>query len=238
MKQVLTYLSLFKDFNDEHKMSVKIQIDNSLSLGWKKEDILLFTNFEYEYNGVKSIIIGDENYCQFFFPATKIYVIDYMFRNGLVEDDLYWYHDFDCFQLVSFDEINLDNSEIGLTNYGRMPRLCSASIFFKKTSGDIFSELKKWVDQHKKDEETGFAKIINSNIEYQKRVKKINISYAFHLFNFRHCYIESDKPIKAVHFHLTSDKYDFFIKGKNKLNLVIIPDRLIKIFNEHNFKYE
>ena len=62
MKQILTYISPQKDFNEEHKMAVKIQIDNSLSLGWKREDILLVTNFPYEHNGVKAITIGSYTY--------------------------------------------------------------------------------------------------------------------------------------------------------------------------------
>lgn len=238
MKNLLTYISPSKDFNDEHKMAVKIQIDNSLDLGWKKEDILLVTNFEYEYNGVKSILIGDENYCPFHWPATKIYVIVSLFRAGLIKNDLYWYHDFDCFQLTPFTDIELDmgSADMGLTNYGRMPRLCSASIFFKETAGDIFKRLKEEVDKSKKDEEMGIARLINSDSSLKERVKLLNITYAFHKFNLRSCYKIADKPIKAVHFHLTPDKYDFYVRGNNKLNLPLIPERLVKIFNQHGFK--
>jgi len=84
IQQILTYISPNKSFNEEHQKLVKIQIDNSLSLGWQIKDILLITNFDYEYKGVKSIIIGDENYCSHFFPSTKIYVIDYLFKNNFI----------------------------------------------------------------------------------------------------------------------------------------------------------
>jgi hypothetical protein len=239
MKNLLTYISPSKDLNDEHKMAVKIQIDNSLELGWKSEDIILATNFPYEYKGVKSIVIGDENYCAYHWPATKIYVIVELFRKGLIADDLHWYHDFDCFQLNSFIDIESDLglADMGLTNYGRMPRLCSASMFFKQTAGDIFERLKEFIDENKMDEEHGIMKLINSgeNI-FKDRVKKLNITYAFHKFNFNHCYARADKPIKAVHFHLTPDKYDFYVKGNNSLNMVVVPENLIKIFNQHGFK--
>lgn len=238
MKNLLTYVSPDKDFNDEHEMAVKIQIDNSLSLGWKREDIMLVTNFEYEYNGVKSIVIGDENYCAFHWPATKIYTIVHLFRAGLIEKNLYWYHDFDCFQLVPFAETDpeLGSADMGLTNYGRMPRLCSASIFFKETAGDIFEQLKEEIDRSKKDEEMGIARLINYSPELRKRVKLLNITYAFHRFNLRSCYKIADKPIKAAHFHLTPDKFDFYVKGNNKLKMPLIPERLIKIFSYHGFK--
>ena len=50
MKQLLIYIGPTDKFDDEHEVLTKIQIDNSLDLGWKKEDILLVTNFPYEYN--------------------------------------------------------------------------------------------------------------------------------------------------------------------------------------------
>jgi len=238
MKNLLTYISPDKDFNDEHKMAVKIQIDNSLDLGWRRDDILLVTNFEYEYNGVKSIVIGDENYCAYHWPATKIYVIVALFRMGLIENDLYWYHDFDCFQLNPFTDIETDMAgvDMGLTNYGRMPRLCSASMFFRNTAGDIFERIKEEVDRVKRDEETVIASLINSDESLQKRVKLLNMTYAFQKWNLWHSYCRSDKPIKAVHFHLTPDKYDFFVRGNNRVNLKIIPDELRKIFNKYKFK--
>lgn len=238
MKNLLTYISPDKEFNPEHKMAAKIQIDNSLSLGWKREDILLVTNFDYEYNGVKSIIVGDDNYCSFHVPSAKIYTIVSLFNSGLIEKDLYWYHDFDCFQFVPFekDEPNLGIADMGLTNYGRMPRLCSASMFFKETAWDIFSQLKDEVDRTKKDEEMGIARLIHSNKKLKERVKLLNITYAFHKFNLSSCIKIVDKPIRAAHFHLTPDKYDFYVRGNNKLNMVLIPERLISIFNQHGFK--
>ena len=240
MKNLLTHISPSKEFyNEEHKQMVKIQIDNSLSLGWKKEDILLVTNFNYEYNGVESIVIGDYNYCVHHPPATKIYVIDYLFRTGLVGKDIYWYHDFDCFQLNPFidAEPDLGSADVGLTNYGRMPRLCSASIFFKESAKDILERWKDEIDKTKTNEERGIIRIVNGNIDnLGERIKLLNITYAFHRFNLRSCYKIVDKPIRAAHFHLTPDKYDFYVRGNNKLNMVLIPDRLIKIFRKHGFK--
>lgn len=236
MKQILTYISPDKEFNEEHQKLVKIQIDNSLSLGWEPKDIILATNFDYKYNGVKSLVIGDENYCSHHWPATKIYVIDYLFKNGLVEKDLYWYHDFDCYQLNPFSTIipDLGSAEMGLTQYGRSLRLCSASMFFRETTGDIFERIKERTDQEKIGEELGIMRLINDNMDtLGRRVKKLNITYAFHKFNLPSCYKIADKPIKTAHFHFTPDKVEFYIKGKNKLNMVLIPERLIEIFKRY-----
>lgn len=235
MKQILTYISPDHKFNDEHQMAVKIQIDNSLSLGWDVEEIMLVTNFPYEYRGVEAIVIGDENYCQIHWPATKIYVLIKLFEMGLIGDDLYWYHDFDCFQLEPFSGNILLGADMGLTNYGRMPRLCSASIFFNKNAEDIFKRLKNEVEVSKKDEEMGIARMINRDEDLKGRVKLLNITYAFHKFNIVSCDKIVDKPIKVAHFHLTPDKYDFYVNGKNKLNRVLIPQGLINIFNKYGF---
>lgn len=234
MKNLLTYINPHKCFNNEHKMAVKIQIDNSLRLGWKREDIMLVTNFDYEYNGVKSIVIEDENYCEHFFPSTKIYVIAALFHKGLIDDDLYWYHDFDCFQLNPMMLPSLGEADLGLTNYGKMPRLCSASMFFTKNAGDLFYRMHKEIKRHKTGEERSIMEM-NNFYEYGHRVRVINLTYALHKFNLWHCYNRAAGPIQAVHFHLTPDKYDFWVKGNNPVNLRLIPDELISIFNKHGF---
>jgi len=236
MKQILTYISPDHDFNKEHRMAVKIQIDNSLSLGWKAKDILLVTNFYYEYNGVESIVIPDDNYASHFFPATKIYVIDYLFREERIHNELYWYHDFDCFQLNPFDENepDLGMADMGLTKYGRMPRLCSASMFFKDTSGDIFRRLKNEIETKKTGEE-GEIMALRLLDEYKDRIKLLNLTYAMQKWNIWHAYCRATKPIKAVHFHLTPDKYDFFVRANNRVKVEFIPDRLVAIFHKHGF---
>jgi hypothetical protein len=238
MKQVLTYISPEEKFNEEHEQLVKIQIDNSLSLGWSAEDILLVTNFDYKYKGVESIITCGDLYCEHHWPATKIYAINDLFEMRSIINDLYWYHDFDCFQLVPFTDTDpqMGECDMGLSDYGRMLRLCSASIFFRNSSDDIFARLREYIDKNKIGEEEGIMRIINDDKILQKRVKKINISYAFHKFNLNSCYRKATKPIRAAHFHATPDKYDFFVNGNNRLKMKIIPDRLVKIFNDHGFK--
>ncbi|KKR28424.1 MAG: hypothetical protein UT61_C0050G0008 [Candidatus Woesebacteria bacterium GW2011_GWA1_39_8] len=60
MKNLLIYINPPKCFGDEEKITVQIQIDNSLELGWKREDIIFVTNFSYEYNSIKAIKIDEE----------------------------------------------------------------------------------------------------------------------------------------------------------------------------------
>ncbi len=43
------------DYMNKTIRFIKAQIDNSLELNWKLEDIILATNIEFEYRGFKSI---------------------------------------------------------------------------------------------------------------------------------------------------------------------------------------
>ena len=128
MKNILIFLNPKKCFDEESKILVKIQIDNSLELGWKKEDIILATNFHYEYNGIKSLIIDDKYFYKPFPVSTKITAIIGLFEMGIIkEEELYWAHDFDVFQLevITESEIELSETHMGLCKYPNMPK-CNA----------------------------------------------------------------------------------------------------------------
>ncbi len=269
MKNILIYVNPCKDFDDEGKITIKIQIDNSLDLGWKREDILLVTNFPYEYNGVKSLVIGDDNYCAFEPLSTKSYTISNLFEQNLFEKgEIYWVHDLDAFQneVITESELEPEMAEMGLTDRGRMPKWSMGSIFFKSSSKDIFNWIKDIICKYKIDEESAIwilsghdnflddaePKLVKGYTEgdipgiknINERVKKINISYNFRMWNIHSCYEMAVKPIKVVHFHPFdpspypggANAIDFFVYGKNKINTVLMPERLIKMFNRHGIK--
>jgi len=241
MKNLLIYISPDKSFNSDHKRLVKIQIDNSLSLGWKSSDIILVTNFEYEYRKIKAILIEDDVYCDFFYPTTKLYTIVRLFKKGLIEEELYWYHDFDCYELNKIIESEvkqeMGSCNVGVSNYCQRPRLCSASIFFNNKAEDVFKQMKKEIDKDKINEERALMRIYyGEDSPLREQIKMVNTTYAFHKFNIIPTYKTTKKPIRVAHFHLTPDKYEFYIEGKNKLNMSLVPKRLIKIFNKHGFK--
>jgi len=58
MKNVLIYNRLENNLRYTDKVllnSLKAQVDNSLRFGWKRSDIVIGTNFDFEYNGVKKL---------------------------------------------------------------------------------------------------------------------------------------------------------------------------------------
>ena len=134
MKNLLIYINPNHSFSKEYVTMSKIQIDNSLDLGWKPEDIMMVTNFPYEYKGIKSIVVGDE---YFYTPPStlKFPAVARMFENNMIGNDLYWMHDFDSFQLVPLDSDEriiqeMGGRDMGLCDYGRRHKCNGCSVFF------------------------------------------------------------------------------------------------------------
>lgn len=271
MKNLLVYINQNREFDKEGKIAIKIQIDNSLNLNWKKKDVMLVTNFPYEYKGVKAIVVKDNLYCEFSPTASKIKGLYNLFEKKIIKKGvIYWFHDIDAFQLhkISAKEIELKNNETLLPDFGRRPKWSTGSFFFKWGSEDIFKLVIETIEKYKIDEEGAFCIITGQNyyandrnprwirgytskelpqIEtIKKRIKKANISYNFHSFNIRSNYAAAVKPIRVAHFHFLPkpinpmnarpDQLDFFLRGKNKIGVQLIPDRLIKIFNQYGIK--
>ncbi len=252
MKNLLIYINPRKDFNEESKVMVKIQIDNSLDLGWKREDIMLFTNFPYEYNGVKSLVVSDDNFCFSDPLSTKTSTIPSLIKQTLIKKgEIYWAHDLDAFQneIITESELELGTAEMGITDKGRVPVWNLGSIFFKSTADTVV--------KLKTDEENALWLLCGNDVPDQagtivlngytqkdipglkninQRIKKINISYNFRTWNIRSTIKMAVKPIRAVHFPLMKDQVDFFMYGKNKINTVLMSERLIKIFHKHGIK--
>src|SRR6266404_403670 len=228
MKNLLIYINQKdKKFGKEHEDLTKIQIDNSLSLGWKLEDILLVTNFSYEYKGVKSIVVGD--YTVFDQDrSTKIPAINELFEKGIIEDnELYWFHDHDAFQLVPF-EIELDR-DAGFTTHGAYnSKLWNAgSFFFKKNAKDIFLDIWKYMELRSTNEQNALTYMWQNDINgVNARCEMMNMTYNIGIYKIPENVKNSQLPIKVAHFHPHKKKHLDLYRN-------ILPDRLMKIFNEY-----
>ena len=64
----------------EDEILLKIQIDTSLDLGWEKDDILLVTDFYFQYNGIQAIMIPEGISYSFDKQANKIAVVLYLLK--------------------------------------------------------------------------------------------------------------------------------------------------------------
>ena len=238
MKNLLVYLNPRKDFGKEHGILAKIQIDNSLELGWKVEDIILITNFPFEYRGVKALEIDDKYFCTAHDRASKITAILYLFDKGMV-NELFWFHDLDAFQLLPIEESELGlTKDAGFTDYGWSPKWNTGSFFFTPNSRDIFELINKKVYEHTTTEEIALMMLEKDNTEgINDRYERLNITYNLGIKKIGKNYTEAIKPLKIIHFHPIKQRHlDLFLHGKNELKMVLIPDRLIKIFEKYGYK--
>lgn len=258
MKNLLIYISKYNKFDLENEILIKVQIDNSLDLGWNAKDILLVTNFTYEYRGVKAIVIEDSTFCRFSRQASKINAIISLFELGLIEDKLYWFHDLDVFQMEKFPEIEIGKNNLATTDYGGNDLWNTGVMFFRCGTYYIFNRIKEVVYKYRTDEERALMALTGNDVElksahsigklipayddadFKNRIVKLNSTYNFIPRYLEESYRIAEKPIKCVHFHPIKVKknqeisqYDEMINGKNKLGIPIVNERLKIIFKKH-----
>ena len=242
MKNLLIYISPDHKFLPEYEKLVRIQIDNSLELGWKREDIMLVTNFPFEYE-VKSIVVGDENSCPFYMYSGKINTFIDLYNKGLITETT-WYHDFDAFQLEPFDEPYLDGMDVGFTDYGRNWNWNGGSSFLTPRAKDIFEWMKELMYKHPDkaltnhiaayyaySDEVALKALTDNNYKnINSRIKRMDITYNFNLnpITIKNCYENVEKPIRVLHAH--QDRISKSQFGKDLIN-----KRLIHLFNKYEY---
>lgn len=257
MKNLLIFVSPTKSFNNPRPdladndagQLIKIQIENSFRLGWKKEDIMLVTNFDYQYGDIKAIAINEIEFFDRKPQASKINAIVKMFRLGLIKaKETYWFHDIDTFQqeVIRETEVKIKTNEIAVTDFGGAKKFggedrWSGGIFyFKIGSADIFTKIKDLMYQKQIDEEEALGLLVINDPKIRKRVKKINSTYNFIGYNLKNSYKKATKPLKVLHFHPRIGKkgHGFitglkFFRGENPLKTSLISWQIVKLFKYH-----
>jgi len=213
MKNLMTHTNPSREFG-EYKRLIEAQIDNSLHMGWDKKDIIIATNFPYEYAGIKSVVVPDSCFFERRPKASKLLVIDYMFDHEMI-DDKCWFHDLDAFQLQPFaeGEPDLEGKDMGFATYNSdtyLTRWNAGSFFFEPSAKDMI----KWIVRamHKWDcaEEVAVCRLTANNTHnINDRYKMLNCTY--NLCKKTHptkvpidMYDLADKPIKVIHEEFTN----------------------------------
>lgn len=239
MKNVSIHITPTKKWSRETAKSFKIWIDNSLDLGWKKEDIIFITNFPYEYNGIKSTIVDEANFCPFRPGSSKTCEVTRFLANVPNDNTIYWIHDSDAYQdnVITEKELELDDYDVGFTTYGWSPKWCLGSYFAKKASKDIFDDIKKVTYRIRDEDERAIFRLTKVNYNnINSRIKAMNITYNFGQRKIPINYELATKPLKVLHFRPQSQGFDNigqFIYGKNRLNMPLMSKRLARIFKYH-----
>ena len=224
MKNLLIYISPANGFTEEHETLTKIQIDNSLELGWKVEDIVLAMNFPYEYRNVKAVVLeGDFNAFDGN-RSSKIPAINKMFEMGLI-NDLMWFHDHDAFQLEPFDAPDIGTEVAAFTDHGYSGLWNAGSFFFNSKASKLFKEIYKVMLEKNLTEQYALTDM------WSQGLKSMMLNNAYNVGIYRHDKIlpKLNSPMLVAHFHPSKSKhFNLFRK--------FLPERLISIFNKYDIK--
>lgn len=183
----------------EIKTLLKAQVHNSLDVGWKPENIILVTNFNFEYMGIKSYNTELNKTC---LTGTKLFALKYVFDNNLHKEEglkeMVWSHDLDAWQNEWFFQPTLIE-DVGATYYGK-PKFNGGSIFWRPESKDILEEAIEIILSNNEAKEEPTLNDLFKN-KYKDRVNPMNNTFNVGCSSFRERYMRSSKPIKVAHFH-------------------------------------
>lgn len=206
---------------------IKAQIENSLDLGWVPSDIILLSNFDYEFMGVKAIRSDLNKSC---LTGSKTFGMKYLFDNDMV-NDVIWAHDLDAWQNVFFE--CPDIKDVGITCYSN-DKFNGGSIFWNEKSKDIVEKIVGIISDNKENkEEPTLNKILKSK-EYKKRVSIINRTYNVGCSGYAKRVDASIKPIRVCHFHPYNRlAWETHALDRNGLNEKGISDRLESLLRRY-----
>lgn len=210
---------------DNISIILKAQIENSLDLGWKTDDIILLSNFDFKYMGVKAQKIELNNFC---FTGSKIFGVKYLFDSGI--QDIIWASDLDCWQNVSFECPKF--RDIGLTRYYNR-NYNGGSIFWKSSSKDIIDDVvSELIKNNATREEPILNKVLKS--KYKKRITVINHTFNVGCTGFVQRYLQSIKPICVYHFHpYNRIAWETHVLDRSKIGEGSISIRLERILRKY-----
>lgn len=216
---------------------IKAQIENSLVLGWPRQDIILLTNFNFSFMGVNSIYCNllDKN-C---LTGSKTYAAEWLMRNEYTKKKPIWLHDLDAWQSEWFDLPYF--KDVGITEYSVKGKINGGSIFYRDSSKDIvnkiFNSIVDRSSSYKDKEEPIIQKILRgkeSNPEYKKRITTLNHTYNIGCSGYVKRWNMAEKPIKVVHFHPDNIiAWETHALDRNGLDIKGISSRLEKLIRKY-----
>lgn len=213
---------------DKIETLLKAQIDNSLSAGWKVEDIILLSNFKFEFMGVKAIVNELDHEC---LTGSKIFGIKYLYDHDMIKDEVIWAHDLDAWQNVPFycPEIK----DVGIACYN-IKKYNGGSIFWTRKARDIAEKVIKTIlEEDRHIEENSLNKVFKSK-EYKKRVTEVNNTFNVGCSGFVTRWARSIKPIRVCHFHPYNPiAWETHALDRNAVGVKCVSDRLERVLRKY-----
>jgi len=211
---------------DSITLLLKAQIENSLSLGWEPEDIILLTNFKFDFMGVKSLKTNLNNIC---FTGSKMFGMKYLFNKQI--NDVIWAHDLDAWQNVPF--CCPEFKDVGIACYSNT-KYNGGSIFWRQTAQDIVYKIVSEIETNNENKEEPTLNRVLKSKKYKKRVTNINNTFNVGCSGYVKRWDRSIKPIRVCHFHpYNRIAWETHALDRNGLDVKGISDRLEKLLRKY-----
>lgn len=238
MKQVIIYNQIGTDnhgggryIDDELKKFFHCQIDISLHLGYLPQDIILGTNFNFEYRKVKSHILTDicewSGFHNFWYGAIEL------MERGVLDED-FWLHDHDSWPNRYFNFPDFQGEIAGCEYQGTTEWNC-ASIYCKSSSLETLNYIKDALIMNKNfnmsSDEVMIAILRKNPNPIQNRLTSINTRYNVGVTHGEKRLKSAEKPINVLSFNPGIEKGIQNLIN-NKLDKEINPE-LISIYQKY-----
>ena len=216
--------------NEELFKYLRAQIDNSLRLGWSREDIILGTNFEFEYNGVSSYLLA--NICEWSGFNNFWYGALELVQRGIVTEE-FWLHDHDSWQ-ISEMEFPFFLGDVAGVEYAGTNEWNCGSIYFNQ---DCLSTLNYIVDtlEYNKESEVSSDEVVIGFLRRHSpiapQMKSINQRWNVGLTHAQLRYQSALKPVIVLSFKPDQENI-FTILEEKGLSELVQPE-FLNILNKH-----
>jgi len=224
MKNVMIYNivdSKRRHADEELSKLFQAQIDNSLHYGWHPDDIILGTNFDFEYKGVKSHHLSD--ICEFNIFNNKWYGMLELMKLGILNDD-FWFHDQDNWQVNHFDFPTFPG-EVAACIYVNTPEWNTGSVFVKHSALEILEYIVESMKlnpiEYQSDE--NWISFLRNQSEVSNFLSSVNTEYCVGYTFFNERFNVANKPVKVLGYMPNTKSYELFDSKE------LIPAHLKKI---------
>jgi len=206
---------------------IQAQIENSLEVGWKPEDIIIISNIHYEYMGIKTVITSLNDFCM---TGSKMFGVQYLFDKMEIKDNI-WIKDLDCWQNTWFD--CPDFKDVGISQYS-LPKFNGGSIFWKHTAKDIIEKIINKLISNKENKEEPTLNLVLKDKKYKDRVTIGNNTYNVGCSGFVTRYLNSIRPVKVCHLHPNNRiAWETHTMDRNAINSRSVSYRLEKLIRKY-----
>jgi len=238
MQNVMSYISSVnpQSFDYEAERMVKVQIENSLELGWKKDEILIVTDFPYSYNGIEAIVMNHKELRvgRRSRGFNKVLTILHLYEQKLIKDGVF-FHDLDAFQNIEFFDCpdkQYHKFKLSVAGYGDDIHYNAGCMFFGVSALEIWKKIYSGCIQFGTDEEKTLNRLYPSG--KQSEVGMLDISYNVGKGETTKKFASGFQPSRIIHFHpAMRGNYSYYVQGNNDLKKPLVCERVGRLITKH-----